>query len=580
MRNTITPLIGALAGARCFEDAAEAMLAAMLRVAEDAIAPSAYRGRAKILRGMVHLRPSDGYRRLVTLEGGALGHDSKRSGPVFLPSATAWRWVAERRAPVSIDVNTGRVQAHPHGGAPVLVEIQRERGVFDTFESAQRLLSREASHLYVIPLETPSGTVDGMVSVEADCRSAIGQDFVWPACGDDLQLLATIAAPYLARLPLRPPPATEPDEFLPVIGVSTAGLVQMLSVFAAQNETILIRGPTGAGKSRLARWCHQRSRRRERGFESIDLMTVPEDLQRGELFGWRRGAFTGAVKDNPGCLARAEGGTLFIDEIDKLSLGAQASLLKVFDERRYRALGETSSEKQANVRFIIGTNADLSAAVRDGRFREDLYYRINVLPVNLPPLEERSDEIPGWARYFAERRHREGVPEGQARIHAEAEQMLTRAPWPGNLRQLDNIIRRAYAMALIDYGSAPLEVELEARHVERALGCEPGRKTKSLIGLLEEAAEVFVREAERKAAAGELLDLDQADAFRGFVLGAAARRLKSKETAFRLLGKENLVANRNHHKPFRRELEKAAALCRALGQAEATVLADLLEDER
>ena len=112
-----------------------------------------------------------------------------------------------------------------------------------------------------------------------------------------------------------------------------------------------------------------------------------------ELFGWRKGAFSGAVKDNPGCVARAEGGTLFIDEIDKLSLKAQAGLLHVLEDRTYRALGEAGSDQKANVRFIVGTNANLPEAVRRGTFREDLYYRINVLPVRVPPLDERRDEI-------------------------------------------------------------------------------------------------------------------------------------------------------------------------------------------
>src|SRR5262249_21320443 len=182
----------------------------------------------------------------------------------------------------------------------------------------------------------------------------------------------------------------------------------------------------------------------------------------------KRGAFTGAVKDKPGAIARAAQGTLFIDEIDKLSLKAQAGLLHVVEERRYRPLGDEASERQADGRFIVGPHADLHAAVRAGRFREDLFFRINILPVRLPALSERLDELPGWAEYMLTRRHRESGGEGAARLAPEAVGRLLEAAWPGNLRQLDNIIRRAYALALAERGGAGGHLVLERRHAERA----------------------------------------------------------------------------------------------------------------
>src|SRR5262249_54735633 len=162
---------------------------------------------------------------------------------------------------------------------------------------------------------------------------------------------------------------------------------------------------------------------------------------------------------------RAERGTLFIDEIDKLSLRAQAGILHVLEERRYRSLGEGVSERKADVRFIVGTNANLEEAVREGRFREDLYYRITVLPLRLLPLDERADEIPLWADYMATRRHRESEPEGHASVSPAAARALAGRRWPGNLRQLDNVIRRAYALALVERGAAPKGVVLEERHI-------------------------------------------------------------------------------------------------------------------
>ena len=168
--------------------------------------------------------------------------------------------------------------------------------------------------------------------------------------------------PTLASTDAAPIPPTQVDALLPVVGASMAGVIEMLRVFAQQEEPILISGPTGAGKSRLARWCHEQSSSRPNAFEILDLSTVPEELQMAELFGWKKGAFTGAIRDNPGLIARARGGTLFIDEIDNLSPRAQAGLLHVLEDRTYRVLGDNGSEKPAEVRFIIGTNARLHAS--------------------------------------------------------------------------------------------------------------------------------------------------------------------------------------------------------------------------
>jgi DNA-binding NtrC family response regulator len=374
-------------------------------------------------------------------------------------------------------------------------------------------------------------------------------------------VVVDLAAPYLTGLAPLPGAAPRTDEFLPVVGASMASLVGVLRVFAQQEETLLISGPTGAGKSRLARWCHEHSPRHQGRFESLDLTTVPEELQMGELFGWRKGAFTGAVRDNPGFLERARGGTLFIDEIDKLSLKAQAGLLHVLEERTFRTLGDSANEQRANVRFIIGTNADLPEAVRRGTFREDLYYRINVLPVRLPSLDERRDEIGAWARYMLARHHGEKNPGGMVRLAPEAEQRLERGLWPGNLRQLDNIIRRAYTLALVQQGGATPELDLQEAHVQQALTYE-GAKQASLVDAMCHAARAFVLEAQRR---GAPLDIDFAESLRGFVLAEAVQQL-GRDEAFRLVGRESLVKSRNHLKALRQELKKAEAFCAEVGQ--------------
>jgi len=413
----VQKLLANLLGSKYFEDAAAVAVEPMLRIAAEALASSSFRSEGRILRAIVHLRPGETYTNLAVVEarpasavqavlaGGVLPHEQGAQVP-SLASATAWRSLVEHRCALSIDINLGTMEAHGSGAAP-RPNSQVGAKVFTSEESRVRFLGRQASHVCALPLRAPGGAIEGMISLEAECPAAMGLKFIWGDCGQRLQLLADIAAPFLDRLPARPVHAAATDELLPVVGAAIAKLMPILQVFAQQEETIRISGPTGSGKSRLARWCHNRSARRDGPFEVLDLVTVPDELQMAELFGWRKGAFTGAIRDSRGSVERAQGGTLFIDEIDKLTLKAQAGLLHVLEERAYRRLGDGSEERRADVRFIIGSNADLPQAMREGRFREDLYYRINVLPIRQPPLQERQDEIPLWARYMVQRRHRD-----------------------------------------------------------------------------------------------------------------------------------------------------------------------------
>jgi transcriptional regulator with AAA-type ATPase domain len=565
MSDVMSSLLPTLVAARHFEQAAVATLRTMLRqVAEET--SGQYGDQGRVLRGLVQLRPHDTYQRLLALEWEdaqsdqvdpaalAVGADAN-----LLASATAWRTVLQHRSAVAIDVHAGTFQLLGQGEAGL--EPKPLAGTsFKGSESIRRYLGRKASHVCVLPLRGPGSEVQGMLSLEADCMVAIGEDFVWPDCAQALQLAADVATPYLNQLPLQSHAAVKTDELLPVVGASMADLIAVLSVFARQEETLLINGPTGAGKSRLARWCHSKSARREGPFEVLDLMTVPEDIQMAELFGWKKGAFTGANRDSQGSLGRAEGGTLFIDEIDKLSLRAQAGLLNLLESRVYRMLGDGSPPRPANVRFMVGTNRDLRAEVKEGRFREDLYYRINVLPVRLPPLDERRDELPLWAQFMLERRHQETHSGAHARLSKDAEHALLARLWPGNLRQLDNIIRRAYSLALVEHGAAARELVLQQAHVERALQYETAPSRSALLTTLRAAADAFIQEAQR---ANTPWDLDLADAFKGLVLGSAVQQF-GLEGALRLLDREPLLRSRNHHRLFKRELERLEALAKTL----------------
>ena len=559
--DSIGPLILRLRDARGFEDAANQTLVAMLAVAEDHLARTPVAGGSRLLRGVLHLRPDDGYQRLFGIEH---PHGEQFEGTGYLTSANVWHWVSEHRTAVSIDVATGTLCSWLAAAASEAASVLRSAGGPGA-ETRDRMIQREATHVYVVPFGIPpDGKVIGMISLEAHVRTPVGDDVLWGDCRAALDLIASAAAPYLSSLPLSRKEQPQADRLAPVIGASTASMMRILAVFSRQDETILLSGPTGVGKSRLARWCHAQSPRKDQMFEVVRLLSVPEDLQMAEFMGWRRGAFTGAVRDTPGAIERAARGTLFIDEIDKLSLKAQAGLLQVLEERWYRPLGDNAKDRRADVRFIVSTNVDLHAAVRRGEFREDLYYRINVLPVRLASLEERLDELPQWAEHMVLRRHAESGDGGAPRITEDAMELLRRTPWPGNLRQLDNIVRRAYAIMIADRADAASPVTLSRRHVEHALGYERRPEALGLVASLWAAARAYVDEAERREPTGVRLPLDLADAFRGLVLCAAIERRRGLDAAFVLLDLASLLKSRNHHRALRRELERVRALLEAV----------------
>lgn len=541
-----------------FEEAAEATARALLDRCEEALAASSFAGRANLLRTIVHLRPRGAYTRLAAVTPREMGAASSRAHCEVAASASAYRWVQEHESSVAIDVYLGQVTVHESGR---FVDVDAgPAGAFESKTSRMQLLDRNVTHLFAVPLRAPLGGTVGMLSIEADARPAMGTPFLWEEIAGAAELIADLAVSSLLGLPSRVEGAPTKDPLLPVLGESMRGLIGMLRVFAEQEETILLSGPAGAGKSRLARWCHVQSPRAEKPFVVLDLSAFPENLREAELFGWRKGAFTGASADNPGAVGRAAGGTLFIDEIDKLSMEVQAALLRLLEERTYRVLGDASGDKTADVRFLIGTNADLPALVRAGKFRHDLYYRINVLPVRIPSLAERRDEISEWAAFMLERRH--GNAQGPAPALSEgARKTLEAAPWPGNLRQLDNILRRAYVLFLAERGGASGAAVIDKHHIDRALAYEGAPADTSLLDALHAAATAFVLEAERRKTSS---DLDPDLALPGFILGAAVQKTGNVEEAFHLLGRSNLVRHRNHKKTLRRELERVSQLYAAL----------------
>jgi len=219
---------------------------------------------------------------------------------------------------------------------------------------------------------------------------------------------------------------------------------EVLPAIAGSPSTVLILGETGTGKELMARTIHSLSPRSKGPFVAVNCGALPDTLLESELFGYRAGAFTGAVKDKPGRFAMAQGGTLFLDEISEVSPALQVRLLRVLQERQYEPLGATRSEK-ADVRVLAATNKDLSELVRQSKFREDLYYRINVVRVELPPLRNRKEDIPLLADHFISRFNRiqQRTVKG---VSAEALSLLMAHDWPGNIRELENCIERAFIL--------------------------------------------------------------------------------------------------------------------------------------
>jgi Nif-specific regulatory protein len=301
-----------------------------------------------------------------------------------------------------------------------------------------------ALSLVAVPVSI-SGRCVGALSVYFEARGA-------PSFGTRLSVVQVVASALAQGLRSHhasaPPARVEPRELAPfeyanMIGTSAPmrQVYEEIGQVARTSATALILGESGTGKELVAQAIHANSTRRDKPFIAINSAAFPETLFESELFGHERGAFTGAVGRKKGRLDRAQGGTLFLDEIGDLPLATQVKLLRVLQSREYERLGGTETLK-ADVRFIAATNNDLAAAVAVGRFREDLYYRLNVFTITVPRLRERAGDIPALAQYFLEkftREHRRDV----RRISSGALDLLAGHPWPGNVRELENAIERA-----------------------------------------------------------------------------------------------------------------------------------------
>jgi two-component system, NtrC family, response regulator AtoC len=305
-------------------------------------------------------------------------------------------------------------------------------------------------------------------------------------------------------------------QFGGIVGRSRAmrDLFQLLETLAPTASTILVTGETGTGKEVVARAIHHNSPRRAQRFVAINCSAIPETLLEAELFGHVRGAFTGAIGTRQGRIEQAHRGTLFLDEVGTMSMSLQSKLLRVLQEREFERVGESQTMK-VDVRVIAATNADLLRMVTDGTFREDLYYRLNVIPVRLPPLRERKEDIPPLVRHFLEKFCTEGNRSVMT-ISQAATRALMAYGWPGNIRQLENAMERAVALSggreQVESADLPPEIEQAADEPPTVAGLpfpEGGIDFDSFMSGIER--EMIRRSLERtngnKGAAARLLNL-------------------------------------------------------------------------
>jgi DNA-binding NtrC family response regulator len=319
----------------------------------------------------------------------------------------------------------------------------------DGIELLQKLLAYDSS--IIVVLLTAHGSIDS--AKEALRRGAF--DYLEKPY-DREKLLATISR-ALTRLDAL-------DAEIVSASPEMESVKKMILKVARSSSTVLIRGESGTGKEMIARSIHTQSPRSAEMFQAVNCAAINENLLESELFGHEKGSFTGAHAEKKGLFEVADRGTLFLDEIGELDISMQAKLLRALQEREIRRVGGTRPIK-IDVRVVCATNRDLRAMVSDGRFRDDLYYRINVLSIDVPPLRERSDDIPVLITFFL-KKHTRNTSRLIRGLTPEARAVMLDYAWPGNVRQLESAIERAILLAesdLISVEDLPLEVRQEAR---------------------------------------------------------------------------------------------------------------------
>jgi two-component system nitrogen regulation response regulator GlnG len=349
-------------------------------------------------------------------------------------AATLWRWVAQGE-----------------GDLVITDVVMPDENAFDLLPRIKKLRPD-------LPVIVMSAQNTFMTAIRASERGA----YEYLPKPFDLKELIAIVGRALAE-PKQKRAQEEEDgdgEGIPLVGRSPAmqDIYRVLARLMQTDLTVMITGESGTGKELVARALHDYGKRRAGPFVAINMAAIPRDLIESELFGHEKGAFTGAASRSAGRFEQAEGGTLFLDEIGDMPMDAQTRLLRVLQQGEYTTVGGRTAIK-TDVRIVAATNKDLRQLINQGLFREDLYFRLNVVPIRLPPLRERSEDIPDLVRHFFAQAEKEGLPAKQ--IENTALERLRRYRWPGNIRELENLIRRLAALYPQDViSNSVIEAEL------------------------------------------------------------------------------------------------------------------------
>jgi two-component system response regulator HydG len=342
-----------------------------------------------------------------------------------------------------------------------------------------------------IPLIVVTGAPTLPSAIES-VRLGIADYLLKPVKYEDLLSSVRRALAHARRASPTTEKPTSSGQFPEIIGDSPPmqELFEIIDRVAATDANVLITGESGTGKEVVAGAIHRRSLRSKKNFQVIDCTAVPETLFESVLFGHAKGAFTGAVKDQVGLLSQADEGTAFFDEIGELPLPLQAKLLRVIQEQTFIPLGK-STQEQIDTRFICATNRDLELEVNAGRFRRDLFYRLAVIHVEMPPLRARGDDVVLLARHFL--RHLGGAERSSADFSAEAIDLLRRYSWPGNIRELRNAVEHALAVSRKEViNPADLPVTIRRSDGKQGVATPAGSSTMSRADALSDAEKSYL----------------------------------------------------------------------------------------
>ncbi len=376
-----------------------------------------------------------GIRTVLTQALGRAGYNVKTTGN----AATLWRWVCDGEG----DLVITDVVMPDENGLDLIPRIKKLR-----------------PDMRVIVMSAQNTLLTAVKATERGAFEYLPKPF-------DLQELVSVVRRALS-LPRSgatvAPVSREEEERLPLIGRSPAmqEIYRTLARLMNTDLTVMITGESGSGKELVARALHDYGKRRNGPFVAVNMAAIPRELIESELFGHEKGAFTGATARALGRFEQAEGGTLFLDEIGDMPPEAQTRLLRVLQEGEYTTVGGRTPIR-SNVRIVAATHRDLTQLIRQGLFREDLYYRLNVVPIRLPPLRERVDDIPELAAHFLDMAAEEGLP--HKAFDGPALDRLKRHRWPGNVRELENLVRRLAALHA-DETIGIETVEMELANVE------------------------------------------------------------------------------------------------------------------